>query len=249
VTYKVAEKCFRCFKVATAWCEIQEGLSLVIEEGEGEADGAKFGVINRNKTENIHTGRQLAVVVRETGARVLVPLPNRTAPKGRNPGPESFAEVDPILKRVFQDGSIQITDSAQAFAKSARLAKRPAAMVNHSQGQYSKFHKWDRAELTPKMDRLAESRASSSCSSLRSTVSTNMAEGFIGNTKKVMAKKGLLGGGAARQASLNSLAAAFLLKSPGLKPLGQAMGRFVKFRLDSVCPADCFETEFLNGGK
>ena len=177
----------------------------------------------------------------------MYPLPPRSAPAGRNPGPESFEEVDPILANFFKDGSIQVSDSAWAFKKSAAQGSRPAASVNHTKGQFSACAKLPLKKMTPKTKACAERRSSTSSSSLRVTASTNMAEGYIGNAKQALAKRGLLGGGAAKQATLNTLAAAWLFKSPGLQKLGAAMRKFVAKRLKEAPPDACFEPFFLEG--
>ena len=214
--------------------------------GEGEVDGAKFGVLGRNRATSTHVGRMLVVVDRTTGQRCAFPLPNRDAPAGRNPGPESLAEVDPILAASFAEDSIQISDSAHAYSQSAQRGNRLAAAVNHTQKQFSRLDRVPRASLTPRQEAMAASRSSSSSKTLRCTVSTNAAEGFIGNTKQVMAKQGLLGSGASRKAALNALVGVFMLKTPGLEALGKAMSSFLRARVDKVSPDTCFEDAALN---
>ena len=71
-------------------------------------------------------------------------------------------------------------------------------------------------------------RPSSSQNSARITVSTNFVEGFLGNVKVVSAKRGLLGGGASKNARLNALSSAWLLKNSGVAALGQAMLAYTK---------------------
>ena len=246
LTYKVVEKCFHAFAVVTAWAEFQEGRSLRIDEGEGEADGAKFGVLGKGKPTSEHVGRMLAVASRHTGAQVLMPLSARSVPTGRNPGPESFDEVHTKLKRTFKDGSILVTDGAQAFKKHARVLKRPAAFAcNHTRGQFSRFGKVALNVLSRKTQENAKKRSSTSRSSMRVTVSTNMVEGYIGNVKKQMARKGLLGGGAARNATVNALASSWLLKHSGLKALGCAMRGYISAHVDKKKPGAFWVTAFV----
>ena len=74
-----------------------------------------------------------------------------------------------------------------------------------------------------------------------------MAEGYIGNTKQALAKRGLLGGGAPKQATLNVLAATWLTKNPGVEKLGAAMQKYMTMRLKVASPQNCFEPFFLEG--
>ena len=166
-----------------------------VDAGEGEVDGAKFGLTKGQAPQSVHWGRVLAVVARESGEQTVFPLNPRKAPRGRSSGAESFEEVDPVCSQVFQDGSLQISDAAPAFKKSAKVAKRPALSVNHTQWQFNWLAKLPLKDLSKKSQKVAAKRKSTSRSSLRTTVSTNMVEGFIGNTKQFQAKWSLLGGG------------------------------------------------------
>ena len=76
-----------------------------------------------------------------------------------------------------------------------------------------------------------------------------MAEGYIGNVKVFLSKKGLLGNGASREATLNALAGAWLMDNPGIDALGKAMKKFIQHRMAKVCPKDCFNADFLNDFK
>lgn len=245
ISSKVADTCFTAFKVATAWCEQQVAQNFKVDEGEGEVDGAKFGVTKRQASQSVHRGRVLAVVARESGEKTVFPLNPRKAPRGRSSGAESFEEVDPVCSQVFQDGSLQMSDAAHAFKKSAKVGKRPALSVNHTQGQFSRFAKLPLKDLSKKLQKVASKRKSTSRSSLRTTVSTNMVEGFIGNMKQFQAKRGLLGGGASANAELNTLSGVWLMKNLGIEALGQAMGSFQNAYLDKCSPADLFDKSIL----
>lgn len=124
---KVVESCYRALRTVTAFQEYTDGTGFVAPPGAGDADGAKFGVIGKNTPASTHAGRMLAVTARASSERVLVPLQPREAPTGRNQGPESYEEVKARLERCFPDGTVMLTDSAQAFQKVARTMKRPAA--------------------------------------------------------------------------------------------------------------------------
>ncbi len=64
-----------------------------------------------------------------------------------------------------------------------------------------------------------------------------------------MSKKGLLGGGSSRQATLNSLASSWLLKNTGVELLGEAMGKFLASRVDKMSPANFVDADFLSPGQ
>lgn len=245
VSYKCADRVFKCFKVATSWHEKKAGDDLPIDHGEVEVDGAKFGVQGRGKPQAIHVGRVLAVAGRDDGQRIMVPLPPRPAPRSRNPGPESFAEVRPALSRIIGHGALQVSDSARAFGKSAKARGAPAVTVNHPRAQYSCFAKVPIAGTHAAFKDMAMKRPSSSSSSQRTRASTNMVEGFIGNTKNLLRKRGLLGGGASQQSTLNTLSGSWSLKYPGVERLGEAMAAFRRARMDQMSPGDLFKCDFL----
>lgn len=143
------------------------------DHGEAEVDPAKCGVINEAGKEHIHVGRLLAVAARDTAQKVLIPLNDRCAPSGRNPGPETLGEVHPHLQRVLVDGDVQVSNSAQAYAKSARQSMRPAVKVSHAKLQFSKLDKLPKTTMTPRLRHVADSRGSSSAGSIRMAVTTN----------------------------------------------------------------------------
>lgn len=244
--YKVVERFFFKCKVVTAFAEWQAGQQLEVHAGECEVDCAKFGVVDKGKEQCKHVGRMLAMCDRGTASRVMAPLPSRRGPAGRNQGAEAFVEVHPILSRTFKPGSVQVSDSARAFVKSAKARGTPSGIVNHTKGQFSAFAKVPLAGASPELIAVARERSSSSSNSMRLTVSTNFVEGFIGNTKTAMNKKGLLGGGASRRATLNTMSTAWFVKHQGVEALGKAMKTFMHERLDQTDPLKFFDESFLS---
>ena len=142
-----------------------------------------------------------------------------------------------------------MTDGARAYKSVAKAAGVHHEAVVHSRGQYSRFAKIGSQGLAPGLQSLANARAKASVlkrpagstrvlkrpASLPLRVSSNMAEGHVGVLKTHLKKAGLLGRRGHGQ-HLNTLAASFNARSPGLLPVIHAVSNFIDYFKDACDP-------------
>ena len=134
---------FAMIRCATAFAELHTVRNMKFEDGTLEIDATKTNIKrtaekkSNRSAKSTHCGHFLVVYHRETKQYALEPLNDKAVLKGPQPPPETYAEVNPVVKKHLNKGHLAASDSSQAIKKSIKESGFPHVTVIHKRKNFS----------------------------------------------------------------------------------------------------------------
>lgn len=217
------------------------GRELDFGDGTLELDGTATALQRTGSTRtNIHKGRFLAVVHRETGQYALEVLDDKEVLKGAPPPPENYSEVKAVADMKIHGGHVVATDSAQAFKRVFKDRKDVQHVtVLHKKKDFSHVVRIPLSQLSQRVrDRVVS--LPTTTRKYRIKAGDQMAENVFSVVKRNITRMNMKGRTA--NASLNFLSASWLVRHPGLDGVALAIRLYQKQIRDTINPKDAFKT-------
>ena len=242
---KQGKRVYRDLLLCCAFAEKEAGDHTTFTDEIVDLDGVTTGIDRTSPAKTVFQGRFLGFKGRKTKKSAWVPLAPRTARKGRkNLTPERFDESIGPYTAKMGSGTLHMSDSSPGLLKCARHMQKPAGSVVHGYPklEFAKPMAFRLSQLPEDVRRMALKKrpAALSATHLHTIAGNNAVEGQFGTAKQARSRMNLTGRRSSVNAHVNTLAAAYLTKKPGLDSVLRAIAKYRSYIENITAPGKAF---------
>jgi len=242
--YDSIQNWYKMIRVGTAFAELHAARNMEFADGTVEVDATKTNVRRSLAKVNVHCGRFLIIVHRETGEYALEPLADKVVKKGAPPPPESYEEVKGPMISKIHSGHVLSSDSGGAFKKVAKLHLKskgvPHATVLHKAKNFSHVVRIPVSKLNKRLRKRVAVLPTTTSRTYRFKAGDQLAENAFGVVKRNLKRLNLNRNTA--RVSVSFLSAAWLQKNCGLAGVAKALQIYQQNMIDQVHPQDAYKS-------